>query len=628
MPFELRTTHCKCDVLVAGGGSAGVSAALAAARFGAKVILCQNRSVLGGNASSEVRMHIVGADSNGYRSGFPLEVETREGGIIEEVRLIQAATNPTRSPHLFDLTLYDLVRRETNIELLLDTHVVDAATEGSKITSVRALRESTEDAFTIHARHYIDASGDSRMAVAAGNPYREGRESASEYNESHAVAVADRKKLGSTILFQAVDTGQPVPFTPPPWARRFTEKDLRHRPHGAAGGKAAGEKAGLEYGYWWMEWGGDLDTISDNETIRSNLIAIALGIWDHIKNGGDHGADNWALTWVGSISGKRESRRLIGLHVLTELDVVKAKDVPDGIAFGGWFIDLHPPLGIDQPDEIPANHVPVPYIFPVPLRCCCSGTVENLFFAGRNISATHVAFASTRVMATCSVIGQGVGIAAAYAAEHKLSIPALLDGDKRYVQEVQQAILKQDGFLIGIKNEDPGDLARRAHATASSHQQGGEPENVLDGYTRSVHGDRGVKPGRIPPGLHRWMSAPDEGFPASITLTWDAPVEVAYIQITFDTGMHRWLTLTQNDHVHRRNIWAPQPETVRDYELIGVLPDGKTCTLASVEGNFFRLVKHEFNPIALKQLRLNVLATNGTDYARVFEIRCYGPPTP
>lgn len=624
MSFSRKHTTLDTDVLVAGGGPAGVSAALAAARSGVRVVLCQDRSVFGGNASSEIRMHVVGADSNGYRCGFPFEVEARESGVIEEIRLLQAATNPTRSPHRLDLDLYDLVRREPGIELLLDTSVVDAQVDVSRIDSVRALRESTEEEFTIRARMFIDCTGDSRMAVAAGNPSRSGRESKAEFGEPHARENADSFQLGSTVLFQARDMGRPVPFHEPPWARKFTEADLRNRAH--AGGEAGGEKSGLGYGYWWIEWGGHLDTIGDAETIRRELLAIALGVWGHLKNGGDHGAENWELTWVGMLPGKRESRRLVGRHTLTESDVVEARDCPDAIGYGGWFIDLHPPMGVDSPEEEPCTQIPVPHLYPIPLACCCSATLENLMFAGRNLSATHVAFASTRVMATCSVVGQGVGIAAAYAARNDLTIPHLY-AEKRHLHSIQQSILRQDGFLIGVTNDDEHDLARSAAITASSEQPGAEPHNVIDGHTRSVHGARGAKPGAVAPGTHRWMSDPARGLPATLTLAWPEPAELCEVQLTFDTGLHRFLTLTQSDPVHERNIWGPQPETVRDYEIVGVAPDGREVPLATVTGNFLRLRRHGFPVRWLRALRVVVNATNGIDHARIVEVRCYGPHT-
>jgi hypothetical protein len=354
-------------------------------------------------------------------------------------------------------------------------------------------------------------------------------------------------------------------------------------------------------------------------------MAIALGVWDHIKNGGDHDAENWTLTWVGMLPGKRESRRLIGRHTLTENEIIEARDFTDAIAYGGWFLDMHPPMGVDSPAEEPCIQIPVPHLYSIPLSCCCSGVVNNLMFAGRNISATHVAFASTRVMATCSVMGQGVGIAAAHAACLKLSINSLL-ADPIHMHLIRQSILRQDGFLIGVKNENLADRAPKAKVTASSEQAGGEAALVTDGHTRSVHGQRGVKPSACAPGTHRWMSDPSQGFPVTLELTWASPVELSEVQLTFDTGLHRPLTLSQNDTVHERCIWGPQPETVKDYQVIGTAPDGTEQEILFERGNFLRLRRHAFAARCLKSLKVIVHATNGTDHARIVEVRCYDSP--
>ena len=215
-----------CDVLVAGGGPAGVPCAIAAARNGANVILCQDRAVLGGNASSEVRMHIVGADNSGKR-GSPLQTETREGGIMEEIRLETAVRNPQRSASMLDLILYELCRAEPNLTLMLNTRVVDADVTDGVVTHAVAERHSTEDRFHIAAKVFIDCTGDGQLGVAAGAPYQHGREGADTYGEDMAVAEADGKTLGSTLLFQARDMGRPMSFEAPPWARTFSEDDLR-----------------------------------------------------------------------------------------------------------------------------------------------------------------------------------------------------------------------------------------------------------------------------------------------------------------------------------------------------------------------------------------------------------------
>lgn len=611
----MKLTKLSCDVLVAGGGPAGVPCALAAARNGARVILCQDRPVLGGNASSEVRMHIVGADCSGGR-GQRLATEAREGGIIEEIRLDTTVHNPQRSPSMLDLILYDKCRQQENLTLMLNTTVVKAHTANGKIESVEAHRQSTEDAFIISASVFVDCTGDGRLGLEAGAPFREGREAVAEFNETLAQPQSDSKRLGSTLLFQARDMGKPSPFVAPPWVRKFSEDDLKLRPHASPGVDQS-----LEYGYWWIEWGGCLDTVKDNEVIRDELLAILLGVWDHIKNSGDHGAENWALQWFGFLPGKRESRRFIGQHVLCEHDVLEAREHADAIAFGGWPIDTHPPEGVDVPDKTPSTHHKVPHLFEIPLRACVADKPRNLMFAGRNMSATHIAFAATRVMATCAAVGQGVGTAAAIAVRHGID-PADLSRDAALVKQLRQQLLRDDAFLIGVLNEDPNDLARSAKVHASSEQAGCEARQILSGQTRAAHGEKGVRPGRVPVASHRWMSDPAKGLPAWIELSWEQPQPLKEVQLIFDTGQHRVLTLSQSDAYVDIMEWGhPQPETVRDYRIwVG---DGEVTPAVEIEGNYQRLRRHALDARPVKRLRLEVLATNGIDCASILEIRCY-----
>ena len=450
----IETHEMDCDILVAGGGAAGVPCALAAARSGAKVVLCQDRPVLGGNASSEVRMHIVGANGTGsFDRGEELQTEAREGGIIEEIRLENCVRNPQRSASMFDLILYEKCRAEPNLTLLLNTAVTGVEKEGDQISHAIAERQSTEDRFRIDAKIFIDCTGDGRLGFEAGAPFMEGRESREQFGETLAQPESDNQRLGSTILLQARKHDRTMPFTAPTWAREFSKNDLKLRLYATPGE----EEPTHEYGYWWAEWGGTLDTIKDNERIRDELLAIALGIWDHVKNSGnDSSADNWALDWIGFLPGKRESRRFIGQHVLTESDIMNSRPFPDAIAYGGWSIDLHPPEGVDATDQEPCEQHPVSYLYDIPLRCCISRDVPNLMFAGRNLSATHVAFASTRVMATCAVVGQGVGTAAAISIREKIS-PSELANDPA---GIQQQLLRDDCYLIGVSNDAPADLDR------------------------------------------------------------------------------------------------------------------------------------------------------------------------
>jgi hypothetical protein len=624
--------HLACDVLVAGGGMAGVCAAVAAARCGARVVLCQDRPVLGGNASSEIRLHIVGANGTGrFDRGEALCTEAREGGILEEIRLETCVRNPQRSASMLDLILYEKCRAEPNLRLLLNTTITGARRSSHRrggIDVAIAARESTEDRFQIRAAVFVDCTGDGRLAMEAGAAFMEGRESRDQFGESLADQRADQQRLGSTILLQARKHDRPMPFVAPPWARRFTREDLRLRLYAVPGE----EEPTHEYGYWWAEWGGTRDTIKDNERIRDELLAVALGIWDHIKNGPPgtppeedwHGAAHWALDWIGFVPGKRESRRFVGQHVLTQNDILASRHFQDAIAYGGWALDLHPPEGVDAPDQPPCTQHSVPHLYDIPLRCCVSREIGNLMFAGRNISATHVALSSTRVMATCAVMGQGVGTAAAHAVRTGV-MPAELSSHDDLIEAIQQNLLRDDAFLICAVSNDPHDLARRARITASSEQASGEATNLLSGQTRSVHGAWGAPTDRCIPGTHRWMSDPAAGLPAWVRLDWQERVRVSEVQLVFDTGLHRHLTLSHHDGYTSRMVWGRvQPETVTDYRIEGF--DGRNwSTLVAVTGNYQRLRRHFLSGEgSLRAIRVTVDRTGGLDHARICEIRIRG----
>lgn len=610
MPTKLAADFC-----VAGGGVAGVCAALAAARNGASVVLIQDRSVLGGNASSEVRMHISGASCSGKRPG------AREGGIIDELRVENSVRNPDRSFALFDLLLYDKVISEPRITLLLDTACAGCDVSGGLIERVRAIRTSTEDEFEIEARFFADCSGDGRLGKEAGAGFRMGREARGEYGEPHALETADTKTLGSSILFSASRKDHPCPFTAPSWARRFTGADLRLRAHRE-----------WEYGYWWIEWGGELDTIRDNARIRDELLAIALGVWDHIKNHchcesnnaeydkwmddaarrvAAESPGNWSLDWIGMLPGKRESRRFLGPHVLTENDIVSGRVFDDEVAYGGWWLDLHPSAGVDAVDEFPCTQIDVPHLYSIPLRALYSRNIGNLFFAGRNISATHVAFASTRVMATCALAGQAVGTAAALASQADLRRSADLI-EQPHLGRLQQRLLGDDMFLLGQRGADDGDLARSAAIQASTEAPGCAATYVVNGLTRATSST--LHP-TLTGSTNQWRSTE---LPAWIELSWPEPVTIREVRITFDTGFERELTLSLSDAFTRKMIRGPQPETVADYGLV--------CgdQVLEVRGNYLRNRKHTFaHPVRTTKLRLVVKRTHGEPAARVFEIRVY-----
>jgi len=591
---QLARTRLETDLAIVGGGMAGICAALAAARNGCRVVLIQDRSVLGGNASSEIKMHIVGADCHNLRPG------ARESGLIEELRLEDAVRNAYRCYPQWDLLLYEKVKAEPRITLLLDTTFLACEMADGRIRALTALRNSTDDIFEVHARFFADCSGDSRLGAEAGADFHMGRESQAEYGESLAPEKADRQTLGSSILITGRRHETPQPFISPDWVRKFTKADLNHRPIHS-----------YEYGYWWFEWGGQLDTIKDNETIRHELLRIALGIWDYVKNSGDHpDSANWTLDWVGAIPGKRESRRLLGPHILTQSDLTGGTIFPDAVAYGGWAIDLHPPSGVDAKDEPPFTPTHLHQLYTIPLRCLFSRNIPNLFFAGRNLSASHVAFASTRVMATCAAVGQALGTAAAVGMKHNTD-PAGLTMDA-LLTEVQQTLLRDDAFLPAVPNADPADLARRAEVAASSEQA--PAQAVIDGTARSLAYEN-LGPWSDGEG-HAWESTT---LPAWIELQWPEPVALREIHLTFDTGFQRELVLSSSDYVTGKVVRGPQPETVRHYRLYA---DGRL--VAEETNNYLRKRVHVLEaPVPAKTLRLEVLATHGIATARVFEMRAY-----
>ncbi len=584
----------QADVVIVGGGMAGVCAAIAAARAGSEVILVQDRPVLGGNASSEVRMHIVGADHSGSR---PRE-DARESGIIEEIRLESAVRNLQRSASMFDVIVYEWVKREPRITLLLNTHCTGVEmVSGDRIGAVLASRHGTEEAFRIRGSVFIDSSGDGRLGAEAGAEFRMGREGRAEFGESLAPENPDKMLLGSTLLFITREHDQPMPFVPPPWIHRFPKcEDLPHRSHNE-----------WAYGYWWVEWGGELDTIRDNERIRDELLSAALGVWDHIKNSGRHPeSEKWALEWLGFLPGKRESRRFIGDHVLTQQEVQRGEVFEDGVAFGGWPIDLHPPAGIYSPDK-PADATRVP-LYNIPLRCLYSRNISNLLFAGRNISASHVAFGSTRVMATCSVVGQAAGSAAALCARMKVTPRTLA---REHIRALQQDLLRNDAYIIGATNSDPADVARSGAVRASSELAAGPAAGVIDGVHRGVGTVR-----------HRWASDPQGKLPQWLEIRFRSRRRVREVHLVFDTGLNRPLTLTHSPAFNRKMLPGAQPESVRDYEL-QILQGESSRTVADVSGNWQRKRVHVFDAADADGIRLVVKATNGDASAKVFEIRAY-----
>ncbi|MFH1477375.1 MAG: FAD-dependent oxidoreductase [Verrucomicrobiota bacterium] len=491
-----ESNHC-VDFCVVGGGLAGMCAAMAAARHGLKVALIHDRPVLGGNASSEIRMWVCGA---GGRNNL-------ETGIVEEIRLENRYRNPLGNWSVWDSILYEKVRFEPRIDLHLNCSVNGIEMRDNRIAAVRGWQSTTQTWQRIEAGLFADCSGDSILAPLSGAEFRWGREARHEFNEDIEPPEADRKTMGMSCLIQAREMAAPQSFIPPVWAYDYpTDDALPHRRHDA---RPQGTN------FWWLEVGGEQDTIHDTERLRDELLKIAFGVWDHIKNHGDHGAENWALEWVGFLPGKRESRRYVGDHILTQNDVRADGRFEDLVAYGGWPMDDHHPAGFYHRGEPTIFH-PAPAPFGIPYRCLYSRNIENLFCAGRNISATHAAMSSTRVMATCALLGQAVGTAAVLATGKATSPRGVYE---RHLQDLKQTLMTDDCWLPWNRREVP-DLTRRARFVASE----GDPEPLRNGTDRPWGGvDNG------------WSCAPG----GCAEYRWGRAERMRRCRLVFDSDLNR-----------------------------------------------------------------------------------------
>ena len=421
--MSIHSETRKYEVVVVGGGLAGVCAAIAAARKGARTAIIQNRSMFGGNASSEIRMHIVGANSHGAKKNLG------ETGILLEILLANKRRNPYASFPVFDSVIWEKVHFQENLESFLNTNMDDVILEGKKIKAVVCHQNSTETEYTIYGDIFVDATGHGTLATMCGATGRMGSEGRDEFKEPDAPEEPNSDTMGNTLLFSAVDRGEPVKFVCPEWANHYTEEDLKYREHANSiashmeGGKLTKFEEGsgrlphfsnVDSGYWWIELGGeDEDIIRDGEKIRDELLKCVYGVWDHLKNVGNHGVENLELDWVGFVPGYRESRRIEGDYLLNEKDVLANRIFPDAVAYGGWQMDQHVRRGLLDTDKIPSQILNFNGCYTIPWRCYYAKDLENVMLAGRDISTTKMAFGSTRVMGTCAVGGQAVGTAAA-----------------------------------------------------------------------------------------------------------------------------------------------------------------------------------------------------------------------
>ncbi len=619
--MNIQNKYCeKCyDVVVIGGGLSGVCAAIASARNGAKTVLVQNRSVLGGNSSEEIRMHIVGASCHMAK---PNNAET---GILMELLLENKNLNTAQSFNIWDTVLLEKIIQTENLDLLLDTNMNSAEFENEKIISVLCHQTTTETAFKLSGKIFIDATGHGTLGMLVGAEARIGSESRHEFNEPNAPEEANNIIMGNTLMFQAVDRGEPVRFEKPFWAYSFSEEDLKHRRHynitsamGEGGAPAEfvegkmknlPEFSTMDAGYWWIELGGQYaDIIGEGEIIRDELLKCVYGVWDHIKNCSDHGAENYELTWVGMVPGYRESRRLVGDYLLNENDIRSNRVFEDAVTFGGWPMDEHVPGGIFDFDKYPSRIFNFDGVYTIPYRCFYSKNVKNLMMAGRDISTSKMAFGTTRVMGTCAVGGQAAGTAAAMAVKYNCTPRGISD----HMDKLQQTLLKDDCYIPGYKNTDPDDLARYAAVSATSFIPGCEPEKVINGVARIIDNESNC-----------WESAPLGENPETLSLLLDKPQELHELRLTFDPNLTREIMPSITNQVRSRQVKGLPEELVRDYSVT-FYNGGKEIFSMVVEGNYQRLNILRLPPeMIAEKVSISILSTHGYSAARIFEVRLY-----
>jgi len=463
------------DVVVCGGGLAGFSAAIAAARNGAKTCLVHNRPVLGGNSSSEVGVTPHGAAA--------FHAYARETGIISEALIEERARNHAEiyengwTNSVWDIVLYDMVQQTPGLTLHLNTDVrgVEMA-DARNIRAVLAVIQNAETELRLEARTFVDCTGDGIVADAAGCHWRMGSEGKDEFQEPHAPEKASKDTMGNSIHFLCRDMGRPVPFKAPDWAVKHEDASYFYEQ-----GRIPKDVRG---GFWWIEIGVPYDTIHDSETIRHELTRHALGVWDWMKNRDPKTMEacrNYALDWIGQVPGKRESRRVTGRYFMTEHDVLEKTVFPDEIAFGGWFVDLHTPGGLlaksSEPSAAAGGHEDeydtfsdysaMSYCGPygIPLRILLARDCDNLMMAGRNVSVTHAALGTVRVMGTTALMGEAAGVAAALGVIRGHGFDQLVTED---IGDIQERLLGNGCFLPNHPSRSVSSALSTTRVSASS----------------------------------------------------------------------------------------------------------------------------------------------------------------
>ena len=445
------------DLVIVGGGIAGCCAAVSAARLGCKVALIHNRPVLGGNNSSEVRVGLSGLIMQQPHPNLGLlldelggvghwtKYEAEQNHDSERSRQIMdiLEQHPEKIQHnagpksnYEDEKKLNLLLAEQNITLILSTHVTEVEKEGNKIVAVKGRDIKTGVETIFRGKLFADCTGDGDVGYLAGADYRMGRESKAETGERRAPEQADSMVMGTSVQWYAENCGEESRFPECPWAIEFNEQTYRP----------------ITRGDWDWEAGLTDNQITEIEYIRDYALRAVYGNWAYLKNHSERREEfkNQELQWVAYIGGKRESRRLMGDIILSEQDLLESRPYDDASFTTTWGIDLHYPKKIEGLDEEPfLSYCESDEIKPyaVPYRCLYSRNIENLFMAGRNISVTHVALGSIRVMRTGGMMGEVVGMAASLCTKHETSPRGVY---KEHLPELK-ALMKEGTGKAGFK---------------------------------------------------------------------------------------------------------------------------------------------------------------------------------